>query len=124
MTSADIRNVIAQGIRLLLAGELKARDASALAQLCNSLNRAIPVADLEDRLKALEDQVDQQAQADPPDDDRTRSQTDGMPVGPVGSQEETGPKVSGPIEDARAEANDSTGLGGETPEASQVAVEE
>src|SRR5438105_4367525 len=65
-TAIDVRNLTAQAIRLLLSGELKAREASALAQLLNSLNRIIPVAGLEVRLKALEDQVAQEAQADSP----------------------------------------------------------
>jgi hypothetical protein len=124
MTAGDVRSVIAQAIRLLLSGELKARDASALAQLCNSLNRAIPVADLEGRLKALEDQVEQEAQADPPDYDPTRSPNEGIPDGPVDAQEEAGPKISGPIDDATAEESDSAGLGGESVKASLLAVEE
>jgi len=122
MTAADVRSVIAEAIRLLLSGELKARDASALAQLCNSLNRAIPVADLEGRLKALEDQVE--AQADLPNYDPTRSPNEGIPDGPVDAQEEAGPKISGPIDDATAEESESTGLGGEPVKASLVAVEE
>ena len=42
MTAADVCNVTGHAIRLLLAGELRAREASALAQLCNSLYRVIP----------------------------------------------------------------------------------
>jgi hypothetical protein len=123
MTAADVRSVIAQAIRLLLSGELKARDASALSQLCNALNRAIPVADLEGRLKALEDQVEQEAQADLPNYDPTRSPNEGIPDGPVDAQEEA-TKISGPIDDATAEESDGTGLGGESVKASLVAVEE
>jgi hypothetical protein len=103
MTAADVRSVIAQAIQLLLAGELKARDASAVAQLCNALNRAIPVADLEGRLKALEDEVEREAQADSLDDDPTRSRNDRIPDGPIEAQEEAGPKISGAIDDATAE---------------------
>jgi hypothetical protein len=106
MTTADVRSVIAQAIQLLLAGELKARDASALAQLCNSLNRAIPVADLEGRLKALEDQVEQEAQADLPNYDPTRSSNKGIPDGPVDGQEEAAPKISDLIDDATAEESE------------------
>ena len=50
MTAADVRNVTVQAIRLLLSGNLHAREASALAQLCNSLYRIIPTADLEARV--------------------------------------------------------------------------
>ncbi len=54
MTAADVCQVTGQAIRLLLAGDLRAREASALAQLCNSLYRIIPAADLEARITALE----------------------------------------------------------------------
>src|SRR5882757_1788906 len=57
MTVADVRNVTAQAIRLLLSGNMHAREAGALAQLCNSLYRVIPTADLEDRLAVLEEQI-------------------------------------------------------------------
>jgi hypothetical protein len=60
MTAADIRKVTGQAIRLLLSGELRAREASALAQLCNSLNRVLPTADLEVRLVKLEQQLSEQ----------------------------------------------------------------
>jgi hypothetical protein len=124
MTAADVRSVIAQAIRLLLAGELKARDASALAQLCNSLNRAIPVADLEGRLQALEDQVENEAQADLRNYDPTQSPNEGIPDGPVDAQEDAAPKISGPIDNATLEESENTGLAGESVKASPVAVEE
>ena len=60
MTAADLRKVTGQAIRLLLSGELQAREASALAQLCNSLYRVIPTADLEARVTMLEEQVAQE----------------------------------------------------------------
>ena len=70
MTAADLRNVTAQAIRLLLSGELRAREASALAQLCNSLYRVIQTADLDARVAKLEEQVAQEESADPADGDR------------------------------------------------------
>ena len=60
MTAADVCKVTGQAIRLLLSGELRAREASALAQLCNSLYRVIPTADLEARVTMLEEQVAQE----------------------------------------------------------------
>jgi hypothetical protein len=57
MTAADLRNVTVQAIRLLLSGNMHARQAGALAQLCNSLYRFIPTADLEARVATLEQQV-------------------------------------------------------------------
>src|ERR1700720_230552 len=59
MTAADVCKVIGQAIPLLLSGELRAREASALAQLCNSLYRVIPTAELEARVTMLEGQVAQ-----------------------------------------------------------------
>jgi len=70
MTAADLRNVTAQAIRLLLSGELRAREASALAQLCNSLYRVIQTADLDARVARLEEQVAEEESAAPPDGDR------------------------------------------------------
>jgi hypothetical protein len=69
MTAVDLRNVTVQAIRLLLSGELQAREASALAQLCNSLYRVIQTADLETRVATLEEQVAQEESEAPPDGD-------------------------------------------------------
>jgi hypothetical protein len=60
MTATDLRNVTAGAIRSLLSGELGTREATALAQLCNSLYRALPGADLEARLAKLEQQLAEQ----------------------------------------------------------------
>ena len=57
LTAADVCNVSGEAIRLLLSGQLKARDATAMAQLCNSLYRGIPAADLEARVTTLEKQI-------------------------------------------------------------------
>ena len=70
MTAADLRNVTAQAIRLLLSDDLRAREASALAQLCNSLYRVIQTADLDARVAKLEEQVAEEESAAPPDGDR------------------------------------------------------
>ena len=59
MTATDLRNLTGQGIRLLLSGDLRPREASALAQLCNSLSRTIPMAALETRVANLERRVAQ-----------------------------------------------------------------
>jgi hypothetical protein len=84
MTTADLRNVTVQAIRLLLSGEMHAREASALAQLCNSLYRVIPTVDLEARLKTLEEQVVEEERKAPPDRDPiapTRNQTRAAEIG-------------------------------------------
>jgi hypothetical protein len=60
MTATDLRNLTGQAIRLLLSGDLRPREASALAQLCNSLYRTIPIAALETRVANLERRVAQQ----------------------------------------------------------------
>ncbi len=75
MTAANVCKVAAQTIRLLLSGELKAREASAVAQLCNSLYRFIPTADLEARVVTLEDQVAQEERGAPPEADPIGSPT-------------------------------------------------
>ncbi len=63
MTASDLCKVTGQAMRLLLSGELGAREASAFAQLCNSLYRVIPTVDLEMRLTMLEKQIIQEGQA-------------------------------------------------------------
>ena len=77
MTAADVRNVTVQAIRLLLSGNLHAREASALAHLCNSLYRIIPTADLEARVTMLEEQVIQEGSGNSPDLDPIGSPTGG-----------------------------------------------
>jgi len=57
LTATELCKITGNAIRSLLAGELRARDASALAQLCNSAYRIIPGADLEARVATLEQQV-------------------------------------------------------------------
>jgi hypothetical protein len=75
MTAADVRKVTGQAIRLLRSGELRAREASALAQLCNSLYRVIPTADLEARVAMLEEQVAQEEHGAPREADPIPSPT-------------------------------------------------
>ena len=60
MTVADIRKLNVEAIRLLLSGELGAREASALTQLLNSLHRVTPTAELEARVALLEEQLRQE----------------------------------------------------------------
>jgi hypothetical protein len=60
MTAADLCKVTAEAMRLLLAGELGAREASAFAQLSNSMSRIIPTAELENRVTMLEEQLIQE----------------------------------------------------------------
>jgi hypothetical protein len=61
MTANDLRNLTGKAIRALLLGELTTRKAGALAQLCNSMHRMIPAADLEDRVAKLEQQLEEQS---------------------------------------------------------------
>jgi hypothetical protein len=77
MTATDVRNVTAQAIRLLLSGDMHAREASALAQLCNSLYRVIPAADLEARVAMLEAQFIQEGSGNLPDHAPISSPTGG-----------------------------------------------
>ena len=81
MPAADLRNVTAQAIRLLLSGEMHAREAVAVAQLCNTLHRVIPTADLETRLTMLEAQSAQEESETASDRDSTGPPTDGPEPG-------------------------------------------
>ena len=86
MTAADVRNVTAQAIRLLLSGDMHAREASALAQLCNSLYRFIPAADLEARVAMLEAQFIQEGSGNLPDHAPISSPTPGPEPGETVAQ--------------------------------------
>lgn len=87
MTAADVCNITGQAISLLLSGELRAREASALAQLCNSLYRVIPTADLEARVTLLEEQVVQAESVISPESDPTWSPSDGTETAEAGQLE-------------------------------------
>ena len=62
-SAADIWKLNGQAMKLLLAGELGAREASAFSQLSNSMSRVIPIAELENRIAMLEEQLTQDGQA-------------------------------------------------------------
>jgi hypothetical protein len=57
MNLTDLRKLNAEAMRLLLSGELHAREAAAFAQLSNSQLRVIHSAELETRVATLETQV-------------------------------------------------------------------
>jgi hypothetical protein len=63
MTAAALCDVTGKAMRSLLSGEMGAREASAFAQLCNSMYRVLPTAELETRVANLEDQFAQEVQA-------------------------------------------------------------
>ncbi|PYX47633.1 MAG: hypothetical protein DMG79_13500 [Acidobacteria bacterium] len=71
-----------KAMRLLLSGELGAREASAFAQLSNSLQRIIPTADLEARITILEQQIAQEGQS--------AQEEDGIVSGPTTDRVELG----------------------------------
>jgi hypothetical protein len=109
MTASDVRNVTAQAIRLLMSGDMHAREAGALAQLCNSLYRVIPTADLETRVTMLEEQLAQEeieTSSDPnstgaPADSPEPGQTDARLV-----EEEEEQQQNPPSFDATADTQD------------------
>ncbi len=76
VTAIDLRNLTVEAMRLLLSGELHAREASALAQLCASLYRVIPTADLEARVAMLEELAREESRSSP-EGDSTGSAADG-----------------------------------------------
>jgi len=75
---ADIGKMNIQAIRLLLAGELGAREASAFVQLSNSLHRIIPAVALEARVTMLEEQIAQHESGTSPQGDSTSSSTEAI----------------------------------------------
>jgi len=107
MTAAALCDVTGKAMRLLLSGEMGAREASAFAQLCNSFHRILPTADLETRVAKLEDQLPQEMQTThvegglAPEIVSTGSLTDGIEVTENedwAEPEQTAPCSAGTIE--------------------------
>lgn len=98
LTAADVCKVTGEAIRLLLSGELKAREASALAQLCNSLYRALPTADLEARVALLEEQVAQEESGTLTDLGSTTSPTQRTEAAETDAELVAEQQVSSPID--------------------------
>ncbi len=73
-------NLTLQAMRLLLSGDMHAREAGTLAQLCNSLYRMMPAADLEARVALLEEQIVQAEGVPSPDGDPSGAPTNGTEV--------------------------------------------
>jgi hypothetical protein len=107
MSAADLRNVTAQAIRLLLSGEMHAREAVAVAQLCNTLHRVIPTADLETRVTMLEAQLAQEESETSPDPESTWAPTNGPEPGQNDARlEEDDQQQNPPSFDATADCQD------------------
>ena len=107
MTTIDLRNLTGQAIRLLLSGDLRPREASALAQLCNSLYRTIPAAAIEIRLANLEQRIALQESEASQNPDVTRSPTDGAPAGKADAHLAEEPQTAGPTDDRPADGTQS-----------------
>ncbi len=60
LSGASLRDILAEAIREVRSRKMTPRNASALAQLCNSAVRVLPTADLESRLARIEQQLAQQ----------------------------------------------------------------
>ena len=57
LAMADLRNLTETALRKLLAGELSAKDASAVSQLCNLLLKMHPTTTLEAEVARLQQQL-------------------------------------------------------------------
>jgi hypothetical protein len=106
MSAADVRNVTAQAIRLLMSGDMHAREAGALAQLCNSLYRVIPTADLETRVTMLEEQLAQEEIETSSDPDSTGAPADGPEPSQTDARLEGEEQQDPPSFDATADSQD------------------
>jgi hypothetical protein len=108
MTASDVRNVTAQAIRLLMSGDMHAREAGALAQLCNSLYRVIPTADLETRVTMLEEQLAQEEIETSSDQNPTGAAADGPEPGQTDARlvKEEEQQQNPPSFDATADTQD------------------
>ena len=106
MSAADLRNITAQAIRLLLSGEMHARVAVAVAQLCNTLHRVIPTADLETRVTMLEAQLAQEESETSSDRDSTGPPPGSPEPGQTDARLEEEQQQNPPSFDATADSED------------------
>jgi len=60
LNAADLSNILAEAIRDVRSKKITPRAASAISQLCNSLHRVTPTAELEARVARLEHQLAEQ----------------------------------------------------------------
>ena len=78
VSGGDLRDILAEAIHDVRSKKITPRTVSALSQLCNSLHRVLPTADLEGSLAKLEQQLAEQ-------EGRTSAHTD-----PTGSRGQEG----------------------------------
>jgi hypothetical protein len=117
MSATDLRDVTVQAIRLLMSGHMHAREASALAQLCNSLQRTLPTADLETRIASLEKQVEHDGNGGSPDSNSSRC----FMKGPEAPGSNTGSEV---VEASSASTRDETPVWTQPGDATENATED
>jgi hypothetical protein len=92
---------------LLLSGEMHAREAIALSQLCNTLHRVIPTADLETRVTMLEAQLSQEESETSLEPESTWAPMDGPePAQTDDRLKEEGQQQNPPSFDAAANSED------------------
>jgi hypothetical protein len=73
LNAADLRDILAEAIHDVRSKKMPPRTAGALAQLCNSVLRILPTADLEARLARLEEQLAEQQSRTSVDTELARS---------------------------------------------------
>src|SRR5438552_3983186 len=76
LTAVGLRSILADAIRDVRLKKLSPRSASAISQLANSLHRATPSAELEDRIARLEQQLAERRPVDPTESETNGSATD------------------------------------------------
>lgn len=54
---SGVRKVLVQALRTLASGDLEPRTALAITQLCNALQRSLPIAELQDHIITLRQKV-------------------------------------------------------------------
>jgi hypothetical protein len=75
LTAAGLLGILAKVMEDLLSNKIAARNAGAIAQLCNSTLRILPIADLEARVRRLERQRAEEESPTSVDTDPTESRT-------------------------------------------------
>jgi hypothetical protein len=73
LSAVDLRDILVEAIHDVRSKKITPRTAGALSQLCNAVIRVLPTADLEARLKHLEEQLADRESPTPVNSDAANS---------------------------------------------------
>jgi hypothetical protein len=107
LSAADLRDILVETMRDVRSKKITPRTAGAIAQLSHALHRVLPVADFEDRLARLEQQLSEQESRTSVDTDPTKSRRQDKTCDGTDAQPGDGyTKESGDGEEGKSDGSD------------------